>query len=557
MLSGLSLRFKLLSLAAVAIVALLVTAVTGSLGIRSGINGVQEIGRNRLPAVLALQELREVQVALRSSTYEVALWENDTDAADQFAQIAKDKQQLWQRVGGIWKSYEAIPKSDEETALWQAFTVAWAGLRKDDEAIIAFVQKLAANRDAAKQKVLFQQYLALGGQQRASYTTTEKALGQLLELNARRVGEETEQAERATLFAKNTMFTVGLLAVLLVGLLSYLIATSILRQMGGDPSEALEITRRIANGDLTVPTRSRAGDSTSLLASIADMQQHLRELIDEVRRSAENLFESANSLQRDVDTVSANGAEEQRAAKATADAVQAIASRITDVGASAGTAQSLSVQAGRYSKDGNTVIENVTKEMTLISAAVVESSDQIQSLGSVSSQISTIVGVIKDIADQTNLLALNAAIEAARAGEQGRGFAVVADEVRKLAERTAVSTGEISAMIGSIQSGVNNAVVSMEKARRWVEDGVVLVRNAAQSMENIHGGAEQASLAVTAITTALHEGNDDLVGIEKRMEEIVRMVDSNGQSVAAMAASTNSISSMATGLAEAIRRFKL
>ncbi len=556
-LNNLKLRTKLFSLGVIAIIALLITVITGSTGIRSGVLGVQEIGRNRLPAVQSLLQIREIQVALLSSTYEVALWENDNDAGDQFTQIAKDKQQLWQRVTAPWQAYETLAKTEEEIRLWNAFAEHWGKFRKADEALLELVRALSANTEPARQKAMFQQYFALGGQERMSYMATLKALDQVMESNTRQVAAATEQAESATLLARQSMLWIGGIAILIVAVLSLTIASGILRQMGGDPKEAVAITRRIAEGDLTFPIPCAADDKESLLAAIAYMQEHLRELIGEVTRSADNLFRSSASLGNNVDQVAKNGHEEENAARATAQAVEAIASRITQIGASATMAQDLSVQAGQYSQEGNAVISHVTDEMTQIAAAVGESSALIQNLGNLSNEISNIVNVIKDIADQTNLLALNAAIEAARAGEQGRGFAVVADEVRKLAERTASSTGEITRMIDNVRAGVGNAVTSMEKASTWVSEGVTLVQNAANSMENIHAGADQASHAVTEITGALQDGNRELLAIERRMEEIVRMVESNGTSVETMARSTGEINQMAHRLSDSIRRFKL
>jgi methyl-accepting chemotaxis protein len=547
----------LFALGAIAIAALIITVVTGTTGIRSGVLGVQEIGRNRLPAVQALQQIREVQVALLSSTYEIALWENDTDSADQFAQIHKDKQQLWQRLTPLWDAYASLPKSDEEARLWSTFGSSWAKFKKDDEALMALAQRLAANKQPATQKTLFEEYFALGGQERMSYTATLKDLEQVMENNAKQVAEATEQAEHATLFARNLMLWVGSLATVLVAVLGLSIAAGILRQMGGEPQDAVDIARRIAAGDLTVPVSYNANHPDSLLAAMANMQQQLRALIGEVTNSAEKLFGSSANLGSNVANVTRNGSEEERAARATADAVQSISERVTHIGASADTARDLSAQAGRYSTDGNAVINRVTQEMSVIADAVGASSHLIHELGTLSNGISSIVNVIKEIADQTNLLALNAAIEAARAGEAGRGFAVVADEVRKLAERTTLSTGEITRMIESIRNGVDEAVTSMEKASHCVANGVSLTEDAARSMESIHTGSAEASQAVSAITDALQEGRRELQAIESRMQEIVRMVESNSNSVSTMARSTEDITHMANRLTDSIRRFKI
>lgn len=119
MLNNASLRFKLVLLSGLGIIMLLLTAITGTMGIRNGIDGVQEIGRNRLPSVLALQKIKELQIGLKSSTFEVALWENDAEAQDMFADIAKDKKRLWKNVDDAWKAYESIAKSSAETDLME------------------------------------------------------------------------------------------------------------------------------------------------------------------------------------------------------------------------------------------------------------------------------------------------------------------------------------------------------------------------------------------------------------------------------------------------------
>jgi len=554
MLNNASLRFKLILLSVLGIIMLLLIAVTGTLGIRSGIDGVQEIGRNRLPSVLALQKIKEMQIALKSSTFEVALWENDLEAQDMFADIARDKKRLWQSIENVWKDYERISKSTEEADLWGAFSAEWNIWKKTDEEVIKLIDVLAGNKDGAKQKLLFQKYYELGGKQRKSYLAAEKLLNQVLEFNAHNVENVTQQAETSTKLAQKLMIGGATFAIILTLLLALTITSSILGQMGGEPSEAVSITRRIANGDLTVQI---SGNKNSLLGSLASMQSQLRELIREVLRSADELSQSARTLADDVARVAKNGHEERSAANDTAAEVENITNRVSKMGGSAEIARQLSERAGSLSQNGQNVINSAVNEMELISNTVGKSSELIQNLGSYSGQISGIVGVIKEIADQTNLLALNAAIEAARAGEQGRGFAVVADEVRKLAERTTKSTDEITVMIATIQKGVSEAVDSMHGVSTRVGDGVKLVQDSAATMQNIYSGARDASSAVNDITQSLHEGNASLQAIEGRMVNIVSMVNNNGETVQGMTISARRMDELAIELTSSVRIFKV
>ncbi len=557
MLANASLKLKLFLLSGLAMGSLLLVLLVGTLGIRSGIDGVQDVGRHRLPSVLALQTLKESQIALKNRSYEAGLWEHDYDVQDQFALIAKDKRLLWAKIDGAWQAYEAIPKSAEEAALWNRFVVEWTAWAKIDHQILDLIDAMSRNTDSTQQKTYFEQYFSLGAQQSKSYKSAESLLDQVVALNAKTVETETRRAENATQWAQRIMFAVGGGAFVGVSILAMLIIFSILRQMGGDPAQAVLITQRIADGDLTVPVPLEPGDKTSVLASLAHMQDHLRELIGQVSHSADELFASAQSLTQDVTVVSVNGQAESEAAQATAEAVQTITTRIVQVGESAVTAGEVSEQAGVSSHQGKAVIGTAAAEMAKVSDVVRSSAKVIQELGEYSSRISDVTNLIRSIADQTNLLALNASIEAAHAGDQGKGFAVVADEVRKLAERTARATGEITSMIATIQSSVAGAVESMEGGRQRVEEGVGMVQQASTAMESIYTGAQSASHAVHEITLALHEGNRDLQEISALMENIVDMVHRNGESVGTMTASAMRLDSLAGQLAGAVRRFKL
>jgi methyl-accepting chemotaxis protein len=552
-----SLRLKLVLFSALALVGTLAVGLTGVFGINSGIQGVKEIGRERLPSVISLQAVREAQIALKSSTYEVALWETDSEAQEQFAVIAKEKRTAWKRIEGAWSEYEKIPKSTAESEMWNKFVQEWNTWKRFDQQTIELIDQLAANKEAAKQRSYFEKYFMLGGQQRASYLAAEKTLKEVVDINASRVSAETGRAEQSTQLAQTLLLVVGGLAVLTLVGLSLMITGSILRQLGGDPALAVEAARAIAQGNLRASIPLKTGDEDSLLASISYMQDQLRTLISQILGSADELSANARHLTDDVKLISERGTAEADAAGSTARAVEEITAQISHIEESAEAARNLSEQAGKLSHDGQEVANHAASEMARTLDSVRDSAELIHKLGTYSAEISNVVGVIKEVADQTNLLALNAAIEAARAGEQGRGFAVVADEVRKLAERTSKSTKDISSMIENIQSAVAAAINSMNSGRQRVEEGVGLVHGAATRMEQIHSGARDASQAVIDITHALHESGSNLQEITALMSNIVSMVEHNGVSIQAMSSLAKRTADMAGRLEQAAHRFTI
>lgn len=180
-----------------------------------------------------------------------------------------------------------------------------------------------------------------------------------------------------------------------------------------------------------------------------------------------------------------------------------------------------------------------------------------EELGKSSDQIGHIIGVIDDIADQTNLLALNAAIEAARAGEQGRGFAVVADEVRKLAERTTTATKEIAQMIKSIQDETKLAVTAMEQGTKQVEEGVSSTAKAGESLQEIIRMSEQVGEMITHIATAATEQSSATEQVNNNMDQIARLVKESAVGAQQSAKACQDLSGLALDLQKMVGEFKL
>jgi methyl-accepting chemotaxis protein len=195
--------------------------------------------------------------------------------------------------------------------------------------------------------------------------------------------------------------------------------------------------------------------------------------------------------------------------------------------------------------------------MTTIAQSVGEASKVIEVLGENSKEISNVVQVIREVADQTNLLALNAAIEAARAGEQGRGFAVVADEVRKLAERTAQSTGDISTMIGKIQVSANEAVEQMQKVVEQVESGQQLAQEAGKRILSIRDETGKVSDAMTEISNALKEQGEASNDIAKHVESIAQITDENNAAAEETSSNAQRLDELAKNVQDTIGQFKV
>jgi len=331
----------------------------------------------------------------------------------------------------------------------------------------------------------------------------------------------------------------------------------LIRLLGGEPRDAVAIARRIASGDLTQPLKIAADDQHSLLAGMNELQESLKKMFGDLKQESEILSRQAHNLMVMAEASSTRSDHQSDAAQSIAAAVEEMTVSIDLIAKNASDAHEFSAQAQKNATEGSTVIHQAGTEMQEIARVVNESSDIIAELGRQSSEISSIVNTIQEIADQTNLLALNAAIEAARAGEQGRGFAVVADEVRKLAERTTASTAEISTMIVRIQDGTQNAVQSMANGVSKAGGGVTLAEQAANAVTEIRNDATQVTDVVNAISDSIREQSMASTQIAQNLEQIAQLAEESASEAHKVSGASAQMESVSRSVENSIARFRL
>ncbi|MEI7612009.1 MAG: methyl-accepting chemotaxis protein [Betaproteobacteria bacterium] len=321
-----------------------------------------------------------------------------------------------------------------------------------------------------------------------------------------------------------TYLLIGGLLMVLVAALALRMSRMILGQLGGEPDYAADIAMDISTGNLSrniVVT----GSKESLLGSMCLMLEGLRRMVTSFNKVAQQLAESAGTMTEQMKKISSGSHMTSEATSSTAAAVEEMAVSSAHISAIARETESNSKKASELATHGEQLAVKATDGIRQIADEVSGAADLIRTLVVRSREIDSMSAVIKEIADQTNLLALNAAIEAARAGEQGRGFAVVADEVRKLAERTSGATQDITKTIRAVQNDTNLAAERMDEVLDRVESGVTLVEKAADALREINIGACGTLEKARDVANAAIEQSQANNSIAANIERIAQMVE--------------------------------
>ncbi len=371
----------------------------------------------------------------------------------------------------------------------------------------------------------------------------------LRELKSALISRHSEQ--QSALYA-----TLGLAAV--IAMLAAVLSVMIFKSIRINIQTMTEQTSALAVGDLTSRAVVASNDEFGLVSrDLEKVRVEQARIVTGLRQTSEQLLESCTVVNTATGQVLVGASEQADAASAVASSVEELTVSVSQVSEYAGQAHALAVKAGRSSNEGQSRVRSTREAMVDIAHASEALSSRIASLGQRSEGISSIIQAIQGIAEQTNLLALNAAIEAARAGEQGRGFAVVADEVRQLSEKTAESTRNIADLIFGIQTDTQDAVSQVSgwgtKVKRSLDDATV----ADETMGEISANASETENAVDEISVALGEQTNAANLIAQKMEHIAQMTEESraaSEEVNKVSTDLREVTNQLTGL---IGKFKL
>ncbi len=377
-----------------------------------------------------------------------------------------------------------------------------------------------------------------------------------VEFTQNKAKEKLLLAEEDYAQRRNIIIALVLIALVLSALLATVILRQVMRQLGGDPNEVTAVVNTMSSGDFSQqPVKQPVPGS--LLANAYQMQNKLREMITGVINQISEVGDMADSLATSAKQIAENVNHESDSVSSMAAAIEELSVSTTHISDQGANAKRISNDSRSYAEEGAKVVNKTVTGLLETAREIETASGEVSRLGEDASRISDVVKVIKEIADQTNLLALNAAIEAARAGEQGRGFAVVADEVRKLAERTASATNEINQMSAKIGEVASHALAGMDKVVKTTRQGVGDAETAQSSIKNIQTSFGAMSSVIDEIAPALEEQNAAATELAKSTERVSQMSEENSGAAQSLLGLANDLESKVHEMRNAVEVFKI
>lgn len=504
-----------------------------------GINkDAHDISGNWLPSIEAIGKLNALTLRNRVFMLKTLLPTNPETLAKEKATLINIQADIEQQQS----VYEKLISSTEEQETYNEYKALRIIFEANVQRMISFVDKGEADK---AQEILDKENFKV-------IVSIEELLQKLVAINSEG-GELSAQSAGAT-YSNSKMLVIGsiVLSLILTAILAYVITQSIALPI----QQAVTATELIASGNLTKRIDAEGRDEPArLLAGLSLMQDNLRNTIKEITSSSAQLAAATEQLNAVATDATRNLQRQNDEIQQAATAVTEMSSAVEEVARNAVGASEAANQSSQLAKDGQARVRQTVSSIQNMTNEVSKTSTLMEGLAKQSQDIGKVLDVIRAIAEQTNLLALNAAIEAARAGEAGRGFAVVADEVRALAHRTQASTKEIEGMISTIQGGTHAAVESMHDSTEHAKGTLGIAQEAGKALDEIFARSGTISDRNLLIATATEEQAAVAREVDRN---IINISDLSAQSSAGAnqtSASAHELARLATGLNSLISRF--
>ncbi|MEX6677259.1 methyl-accepting chemotaxis protein [Pseudomonas sp. W2Oct36] len=493
-----------------------------------------------MPSIKALDKLTEGSIRLRVLSYRLML-NRDPDTLQKTTELFAMRNKQIDDARTIYAKMISAP--EEQSAYDQ-----YVKLLNDYRQLESRMKTLSQANDMTELTRLLSADLQTNSDQ------MNVVLAKLIEMNTQQVNEASATATQQYSTAFTMVVTLLIIATVLTVLFAWLLTNSITRPI----ASALNAAEDIAEGDLTRTINVDGTDEAGrLLAAMLKMQSKLRDTLQRISGSATQLASAAEELNAVTDESARGLSQQNDEIEQAATAVNQMTSAVEEVARNAVSTSEASKNATTSASDGRDLVQETVTAIERMSTDVQSTSALIGNLADESRDIGKVLDVIRGLADQTNLLALNAAIEAARAGEAGRGFAVVADEVRALAHRTQQSTSEIERMIGSIQGGTEQAVNSMRSSTERAESTLNIAKGAGLALDTINSAVVEINERNLVIASAAEEQAQVAREVDRNLVNIRDLSTQSATGANQTSAASNELSRLAVDLNGMVARFKV
>jgi len=516
----------------------------GSRGVSQLSDSLKLVFSNNLVSVSKTAEAKSKAIAQLKDLYALiaAHAENDSQSVKGTIRQAMTTNQADSEKA--FAIYRKTPLADDERAAGDQMERDWPIYQAQIQKVLTVLD--SGNVQGAR--------ALMSGEIQQAYRTVMDELTIMVESNNRQIGEgarDAEEQEQAAITVLYIGIALAFLAALALGLfISRLISRPI--------ATAVASAQLIAKGDLTHTIGSAARDETGqLLTALGEMQEGLKATIHQIADASNQLASAAEELNAVTEDGSRGLLRQNDEIQQAATAVTEMTSAVEEVARNAISTSEASKTASSQATDGLVQARNAVDAVNNATVEIQSSTTIVEDLAVQVRDIGKVLDVIRGIAEQTNLLALNAAIEAARAGEQGRGFAVVADEVRALAARTQSSTGEIESMIGAVRSRADQAVAAMGKSQGLVGDTQVLAKATGEALQSIATGIAQINDRNLVIASACEEQAHVAREVDRNLINIQDLSTQTAAGAHQTSASTQDLSRLATSFNDLVSRFRL